>query len=205
MTKLLEHTNWYSKNFKRLKSGKRFCLVTKKVNKSYHVTEVMSKRLSTCIGSTKSMHRINFSLFRITLCGNNCKQLHLFHVLRGETSRDLIYSFRACYENCMHRRTCVVSKCVVAWKTVPFHDEKLMKNTLYIPETIPSRTETRKKTWFLRYWFSGFNSKNKHDHIINNMKVFFYLQCLVDVVATARSNDAQCSVAFPENKRRRIS
>ena len=104
----------------------------------------MSKRLSTCIGSTKSMHRINFSLFRITLCGNNCKQLHLFHALRGETSRDLIYSFRVCYENCMHRRTCVVSKCVVVWKTVPFHDEKLMKNTLYIPETIPSRTETRK-------------------------------------------------------------
>ena len=27
---------------------------------------------------------------------------------------------------------------------MPFHDEKLMKNTLYIPETIPSRTETRK-------------------------------------------------------------
>ena len=27
---------------------------------------------------------------------------------------------------------------------MPFHDEKLMKNTLYIPETIPSCTETRK-------------------------------------------------------------
>ena len=179
--------------------------MTKKVNKSDHVTEVMSKRLSTCIGSTKSMHRINFSLFRITLYGNDCKQLHLSYALRGETSRDLMYSFRACHGNCMHRRTCVVSKCVVVWKTVPFHDEKLMKNTLYIPETIPSRTETRKKTWFLRYWFSGFNSKNKHDHIINNMKVFFYLQCLVDVVVTARSNGTQCSAAFPENKRRKIS
>ena len=30
------------------------------------------------------------------------------------------------------------------------------------------------------------------------MKVFFYVQCLVDVVAIVRSNDAQCSVAFLE-------
>ena len=164
----------------------------------------MSKRLSTCIGSTKSMHRINFSLFRITLYGKDRKQLHLFYALRGETSRDLMYSFRACHGNCMHRRTCVVSKCVVVWKTVPFHDEKLMKNTLYIPETIPSRTKTKKKL-ILRYWFSGFNSKNKRNHIIKNSKVFFYVQCLVDVVATVRSNDAQCSVAFLENRRRRIS
>ena len=100
-----------------------------------HVTEVVT---------TKSMYRINFSLFRITLYGNDCKQLHLFYALRGETSRDLMYSFEACHVNCMHHRTCVVSKCVVVWKTVPFHDQKLMKNTLYIPETIPSRTETRK-------------------------------------------------------------
>ena len=125
-----------------------------------HVTEVMSKRLSTCIRSTKSMHRINFNLFRITLYGNDRRQLHLFYALRGETSRDLMYSFRACHGNCMHRRTCVVSKCVVVWKTVPFHDEKLMKNTLYIPENIPSRTKTKKKL-ILRYWFSGFNSKNQ--------------------------------------------
>ena len=90
------------------------------------------------------MYRINFSLFRITLYGNDCKQLHLSYALRGETSRDLMYSFRACHGNCMHRRTCVVSKCVVVWKTVPFHDQKLMKNTLYIPESIPSHTETRK-------------------------------------------------------------
>ena len=94
--------------------------------------------------STKSMYRINFSLFRITLYENDRKQSDLFYALRGETSRGLMYSFKACRGNCMHRRTCVVSKCVVVWKTVPFHDEKLMKNTLYIPETIPSRTETRK-------------------------------------------------------------
>ena len=100
-----------------------------------HVTEVVS---------TKSMYRINFSLFRITLYENDRKQLDLFYALRGETSRGLMYSFKACRGNCMHRRTCVVSKCVVVWKTVPFHDDKLMKNTLYIPETIPSRTETRK-------------------------------------------------------------
>ena len=90
------------------------------------------------------MYRINFSLFRITLYENDRKQLDLFYALRGETSRGLMYSFKACRGNCMHRRTCVVSKCVVVWKTVPFHDEKLMKNTLYIPETILSRTETRK-------------------------------------------------------------
>ena len=90
------------------------------------------------------MYRINFSLFRITLYENDRKQSDLFYALRGETSRGLMCSFKACRGNCMHRRTCVVSKCVVVRKTVPFHDEKLMKNTLYIPETIRSRTETRK-------------------------------------------------------------
>ena len=60
-------------------------------------------------------------------------------------SRDLMCSLIACRGNCMHRRTCVVSKCIVVWKTVPFHDEKLLKNTSYIPETIQSHTETRKK------------------------------------------------------------
>ena len=108
----------------------------------------MSKRLSTCTGSTKSMHRINYSLFWNTLYANDCKQLHLFYALPGETSRGLMYSFKARHGNCMHRRTCVVSKCLVLWKTVPFHDEKLMKNTLYIPETIPSCTETREKNDF---------------------------------------------------------
>ena len=53
--------------------------------------------------------------------------------------------------------------------------------------------------------FFGFNSKNKRDYVINNTKVFYYVQRLVDVVATARSNDAKCSVAFLEKKRRRIS
>ena len=69
---------------------------------------------------------------------------YIYSTLSGETSRGLMYSFKACRGNCMHRRTCVVSKCVVVWKTVPFHDQKLMKNTLYIPESIPSHTETRK-------------------------------------------------------------
>ena len=53
--------------------------------------------------------------------------------------------------------------------------------------------------------FFGFNFKNKRNHVIKNSNVFFYVQCLVDVVVTVRSNDAQCSVAFPENRRRRIS
>ena len=80
-----------------------------------------------------------------------------------------------------------------------------MKNTFYIPETIPYRTETRKKSEFYDADFFGFNSKNKRDYVINNKKVFYYVQRLVDVVATARSNDAKCSVAFLEKKRRRIS
>ena len=33
----------------------------------------------------------------------------------------------------------------------------------------------------------------------------FYVQCLVDVVATVISNDAQYLVAFSENRRRKIS
>ena len=80
-----------------------------------------------------------------------------------------------------------------------------MKNTLYTPETIPYRTERRKKREFYDAVFFGFNSKNKRDYVINNTKVFYYVQRLVDVVAAARSNDAKCSVAFLENKRRKIS
>ena len=91
-----------------------------------HVTELESKRLSTCIGSTYSMYRSNFSLYRITLYINDRKRLHLFYARRGETSRDLTYS--------LHSRTRVVSKCRVVWKTVPFHDKKLMKSTLSIPQ-----------------------------------------------------------------------
>ena len=53
---------------------------------------------------------------------------------------------------------------------MPFHDEKLMKNTLFIPETIPSRAETRKKSEFYDADFFGFNSKNKLDYIIKNTK-----------------------------------
>ena len=34
----LEYTDWYSKHFKRLKSSKRFCLVTKEVNKTYRIS-----------------------------------------------------------------------------------------------------------------------------------------------------------------------
>ena len=77
-----------------------------------HVTEVVSKRLSTYIGSNKSMYRINSSLFPIALYGNDRKQLHLFYARHGETLRDLKYSFKDCHGNCMHRRKCVVSKCM---------------------------------------------------------------------------------------------
>ena len=53
---------------------------------------------------------------------------------------------------------------------MPFHDEKLMKNTLFIPESMPSRTETRKKIEFYDADFFGFNSKNELDYIIKNTK-----------------------------------
>ena len=43
------------------------------------------------------------------------------------------------------------------------------------------------------------------NHIIKNSKIFFYVQCLVDVVPTVISNDVQCLVAFSENRRRKIS
>ena len=152
------------------------------------------------------MYRINFSLFRITLYGNDRKRFHLFYARRGETSRDLTYSLKACHAiaKCTHRRTCVVSKWVVVWEIVPFHDKTLSKSTLCIPETIPTRTKTKKKM-NSKILISGFNSKNKRNHIIKNSKVFFYVQCLVDVVATVISNDVRCLVAFSENRPRKIS
>ena len=76
----------------------------------------------------------------------------------GETSCDLRYSFIACHGNCMHHPTCVIFKCVVAWKTVPFHDEKLLK-ILYIFKKLFHTAQKRGKKWILRYWFSGFSSK----------------------------------------------
>ena len=76
-----------------------------------------------------------------------------------------------------------------------------MKKYLIYSRKYSIRTETRKKN----EWYDTDFSKNKRDYIIKNTKVFYYVQSLVDVVATARSNDAKCSVAFLENKRRKIS
>ena len=97
----------------------------------------------SCVETT--FYRINFSLCWITLHENDRKRLQLFYARRGETSRDLTYHIKARHGNCLHHPTCVVFKCVVAWKTARFHDRKSLQNTLHIPETIPSRTETRKK------------------------------------------------------------
>ena len=116
-------------------------------------------------------------------------------------SRDLTCPITACQANCNHRRTCVVSKCVVVWKTVPFHDEKLMKNTLFIPESIPSRKKRGKKVNSTMLIFLVAILKISLITSLRTRKVFYYVQRLVDVVATARSNDAKCSVAFLENKR----
>ena len=126
-----------------------------------HVTEIVLKRLSTCTAD-----RLN-RCFKSTSACIESPYLETTGVVK---SRDLTCPITACQANCNHRRTCVVSKCVVVWKTVPFHDEKLLKNTLFIPETIPSRVETRKKSEFYDAVFFGFNSKNKLDYIIKNTK-----------------------------------
>ena len=135
------------------------------------MTEIVSKRLSTCTAD-----RLNRCFQSTSTCiespySETTENSYLYFTPGVVKSRDLTFPITACQANCNHRRTCVVSKCVVVWKTVPFHDEKLMKNTLFIPETIPSRTETRKKSEFCDADFFGFNSKNKLDYIIKNTKV----------------------------------
>ena len=154
--------------------------------------------------------RINFSLYWITLDENDRKQLHLSYARRGETSRDLMCSLKACHANCMHRWKCVVFKCVVAWKTVPFHDRKLLKNTLQISRNyfIPHRNEEK-----MNYAIMIFLVSILKIGVITSSRtlwssftlLLFYLHCFNDVVAAARSSDAKCSVAFPKNKQRRIS
>ena len=134
------------------------------------MTEIVSKRLSTCTAD-----RLNRCFKSTSACIESpyletTENSYLYFTPGVVKSRDLTCPITACQANCNHRRTCVVSKCVVAWKTVPFHDEKLMKNTLFIPETIPSRAETRKKSEFYDAVFFCFNSKNKLDYIIKNTK-----------------------------------
>ena len=121
----------------------------------------MSKRLSTCTAD-----RLNRCFKSTSACIESpyletTENSYLYFTPGVVKSRDLTCPITACQANCNHRRTCVVSKCVVVWKTVPFHDEKLMKNTLFIPETIYSRNYAV---------FFGFNSKNKLDYIIKNTK-----------------------------------
>ena len=135
-----------------------------------HVTEIVSKRLSTCTAD-----RLNRCFKSTSACIESpyletTENSYLYFTPGVVKSRDLTCPITACQANCNHRRTCVISKCVVVWKTVPFHDEKLMKNPLFIPESIPSRTETRKKSEFYDADFFGFNSKNKLDYIIKNTK-----------------------------------
>ena len=134
------------------------------------MTEIVSKRLSTCTAD-----RLNRCFKSTSACIESpyletTENSYLYFTPGVVKSRDLTCPITACQANCNHRRTCVVSKCVVVWKTVPFHDEKLLKNTLFIPETIPSRAETRKKSEFYDAVFFCFNSKNKLDYIIKNTK-----------------------------------
>ena len=91
-----------------------------------------------------------------------------------------------------------MEKCAISRQEI---DEKyLVYSRKY---SIPHRNEEKNEFYFADFF--GFNSKNKRDYITKNTKVFYYVQRFVDVVATARLNDAKCSVAFLENRRRRIS
>ena len=155
------------------------------------MTEIVSKRLSTCTAD-----RLNRCFKSTSACIESpyletTENSYLYFTPGVVKSRDLTCPITACQANCNHRRTCVVSKCVVVWKTVPFHDEKLMKNTLFIPETM--------------LFFLVSILKISLITSLRTRKVFYYVQRLFDVVATPRSNDAKCSVAFLENKRRKIS
>ena len=94
---------------------------------------------------------------------------------------------RSCIENCAISRQEIDKKYLIYSRNY----------------SIPHRKE--EKSEFYDAVFFGFNSKNKRDYVIKNTKVVYYVQRLVDVVATARSNDAKCSVAFLENKRRKTS
>ena len=121
----------------------------------------ISDRINRCIESTP-----------IALYGNDRKQLHLFYARHGETLRDLKYSFKDCHGNCMHRRKCVVSKCM---ENCTISRQEIDEKYLIYSRNYSIPHRNKEKKWIIRSWFSGFNSKNKHDHIINITKVFFYV------------------------------
>ena len=91
---------------------------------------------------------INLYWFVSTSCDWSCwRNIVWPKVFLYSLSRKLHASPNVCH---FQMRSCM-ENCAISWR-------EIVKNTLYIKETIPYRTETRKK-WILRYWFSGFSSK----------------------------------------------
>ena len=80
----------------------------------------ISDRLNRCIESTSACIESHYMETTVNSC---------IYSTPGMVKHCV--TFKACHGNCMHRRTCVVSKCIATWKTVPFHDMKLMRNTFY--------------------------------------------------------------------------
>ena len=83
---------------------------------------------------------------------------------------------------------------------MPFHDEKIVEKYLIYSRnySIPHRNKEKNELYDADFLVTIL--KNRRDYIIKNTKVFYYVQRLVDVVAAARSNDAQCWVTFLEKE-----
>ena len=157
----------------------------------------MSKRLSTCTAD-----RLNRCFQSTSTCIESpyletTENSYLYFTRGVVKSRDLTCPITVCQANCNHRRMYgkLCHFTTRNWWKIPYLFQKLFH---------PAQKQG-KKSEFCDADFFGFNSKNELDYIIKNTKVFYYVQRLVDVAATARSNDAKCSVAFLENKRRKIS
>ena len=148
----------------------------------------VSDQLNRCIESTPA------------LFGNDRKQLQLFYARRGEIAwpnvshHSLSSKLQSSLDMCRFRMRSCMENCAISRLKI---DEKIP--SIFQKIFHPHRNEEKNE------WYDTDFSKNKRDYIIKNTKVFYYVQSLVDVVATARSNDAKCSVAFLENKRRKIS
>ena len=115
-----------------------------------HVTEVVSKRLSTCIRSTQSMYRINFSLFRVreVIYGNDRKRLYLLYARRGEIAWPNVFPYslsrklhaspnmcrfqmHSCMENCAVSRREIVEKYLIYSRNYSIPHRNKEKNELY--------------------------------------------------------------------------
>ena len=88
--------------------------------------------------------RLNRRIESTSVCiESSYMETTVFYARRGETSRDLSYSLKACHANCMHRQTFVV-----VWKTLPFHDEKLIKKYLIYSRNYSNQHRDEEKNEF---------------------------------------------------------